>query len=172
MHMLIAVKCEELSNEQMEKMHELVRASVGNIVRFEEVDRLVDEGIINEFSDVYELQDLATEILAHHCNARCLRRVGDGNGPDNFKCRKPNNLIISPDNTKHCHIPLGNNFSQECIEKLIEIGMAAPITYNDSGVPSEFICSHPFFHPKRHIPPTNPHFDLNISPVKGKTFAQ
>lgn len=28
-----------------------------------------------------------------------------------------------------------------------------------------------FFHPTRHIPPTNPQDDLNISPVDGKTFA-
>ena len=62
-------------------------------------------------------------------------------------------------------------FSQECVDKLIAIGMADPITYNDRGAPSELRCSHPFFHPKRHIPPTNPHFDLNISPVEGKTFA-
>lgn len=31
------------------------------------------------------------------------------------------------------------------------------------------ICKH--FHPKRHIPPTNPSDDLNMSPVEGKTFA-
>ena len=78
---------------------------------------------------------------------------------------------MSPDNTRHCHIPLGNNCSQECIDKLIEIGMADPITHNYRGVPSEFRCSHPFFHPTRHIPPTNPHFDKNISPVEGKTFS-
>ena len=170
MHMLIAMKDSEMSVEQKENMHDLVRASVCDIVSFEEVDTLVEEGILNDFSDIYELQDLAEEILAHHCNARCVRRVGDGDGPENFKCRKPNNLIISPDNTKHCHIPLGNNFSAECIDKLIDIGMADPITYSNNGVPSEFRSSHPFFHPKRHIPPTNPHFDQNISPVEGKTF--
>ena len=66
---------------------------------------------------------------------------------------------------------MGNNFSTECIDKLTEIGMAEPITYNEFGYPSELKSSHPFFHPKRHIPPTNPHFDLNMSPVEGKTFA-
>ena len=61
MHMLIAVKHSELSEEQMEKMHDLVRASVGDIIRFDEVNQLIDEGIIDEFSDVYDLQALAVE---------------------------------------------------------------------------------------------------------------
>ena len=36
-------------------------------------------------------------------------------------------------------------------------------------VPFKSKCS--FFHPKRHIPPTNPTHDINMSPVEGYTFA-
>ena len=78
---------------------------------------------------------------------------------------------MSPDNTKHCHIPIQGRYSPDLINKLIEIGMADPIIYNERGEPSPFKSHHQFFHPTRHIPPTNPHFDTNISPVEGKTFS-
>ena len=100
-----------------------------------------------------------------------MRLIGDGDGPENFKCRKPNNLRMSPDNTQPCHIPLPNNHSAECIEKLIKIGLAEPIVYNEMGVPSAFKSNCAFFHPTRHIPPTNTHEYLNISPVEGKNFS-
>ena len=149
----------------------MVRASIVDIIRGDEVQNLIDEGILNEDSDVYGVQELAEEILRHKCNPRCLRRIGDGEGPENFVCRKPNNLKISPDNTKHCHIPISGLYSPDLIKKLIEIGMAEPIVFNERGEPSEFKSYHLFFHPTRHIPPTNPHNDMNISPVEGKTFA-
>ena len=57
------------------------------------------------------------------------------------------------------------------MKKLIDIGLVHPITTNEHGADSEFKSVHPFFHPVRHIPPTNPYKDLNISPVEGKTFA-
>ena len=35
----------------------------------------------------------------------------------------------------------------------------------------EYYISIPFFNPYRHVPPTNPKNDINISPVKGYTFS-
>ena len=156
---------------QKEKISDLIWASVVDIVRADEVQGLVDSGILNEYSDIYELQELANVIPSHKCGPFCLRRTGDGDGPENFKCRKPNNLKLSPDNTKHCFIPISVKPSPECIEKLVAIGMADPICYNEKGYPSEFKSNHPFFHPTRHIPPTNPNDDCNMSPVEGKTFS-
>ena len=132
---------------------------------------MVNKGILDDYSDIYKLQDLANEILAHHCTRRCLIRVGDGEGPENFKCRKPNNLKLSPDNTQHCYIPISRQPSPDCIQRLVQIGMADPIICNDKGFPSPFKSYHDFFHPTRHIPPTNPNDDRNISPVEGYTFA-
>ena len=66
-----------------------------------DVQDLINEGILNSFQDVYKLQDLAKTILEHKCNKRCLRRIGDGEGPENFKCCKPDNFKISPDNTRN-----------------------------------------------------------------------
>ena len=150
MHMMISLKYSEMNEDQMQKIHDLIRASVVDIIRGDEVQKLIDEGILNKFSDVYEVQDLAEEILSHKCSPRCMTRRGVGDGPENFTCRKPNNLKLSPDNTRHCHVPLGTNYSPEFIQKIIEIGMADEIMCNERGVPTPFKSSHPFFHPTRH----------------------
>ena len=141
-----------------------------DIVCSDEVHKLVDEGILDEYNDIYTIQDLARAILAHRCNPRCLRRVGDKDGTENFKCRNPNNLKISPDNTKHCFVPMPNNHSSECVETLVKIGLAEPVTYNEKGYPSPFKSNNAFFHPTRHIPPTNPQDDLNIPLLREKHF--
>ena len=49
--------------------------------------------------------------------------------------------------------------------------MAESITINEHGVTSDFKSTEIFFHPDRHIPPTNPNGDVNMSPVESKTFA-
>ena len=54
---------------------------------------------------------------------------------------------------------------------MAKIGLAEPVTYNEMGIPLKFESSCSFFHPKKHIPPTNPNDYSNISPVEGKTFA-
>jgi len=80
MHMMVSVKKDNLSQSDIDKFNDLVRASVGDIVRGDEIKGLVDSGILNDKWDVYKLQDLASEILAHKCSRRCLKRIGDGDG--------------------------------------------------------------------------------------------
>ncbi len=56
-HMMISLeKCIEINEEQTEKFHDLVRASIVDIVRGDEVQGLIDEGLLKDFSDVYEVQ--------------------------------------------------------------------------------------------------------------------
>ena len=142
-------------------------------MRADEVQGLIDEGIFKNFGDWNDMKYRAEQILPHRCEPRCLMKVGVPHEPDSYKCRKLNNLKVSPDNTKHCFIPISTSesYTTECIQKLIDIGLVYPRTINEHGFQSEFKSVHPFFHPVRHIPPTNPTHDMNISPVEGKTFA-
>lgn len=148
-----------------------MRASICSIRTHEEVQALINEGVFRSWEDVKDMEELASKILTHKCDCRCLRRVGDGDGPENFRCRKLNNLTVSNDNTKDTYLSLETKRSPECIARLVKIGLAEPITYNEHQVPSRFKSSHHYFHPVRHIPPTNPNNDLNISPVEGYTFS-
>ena len=79
---------------------------------------------------------------------------------------------MSPDNTKHCYISLPNEYTPEYILKLAEIGMIRHVNLID-GIPSgDFETDHDLLKSTRHIPPTNPTHDRNMSPVEGYTFAQ
>ena len=50
-------------------------------------------------------------------------RMADGS----FKCRKLNNLKVSEDNTKHTFLSFKNNLPQNCINRLVKIGLIDPV---------------------------------------------
>jgi predicted GIY-YIG superfamily endonuclease len=112
----------------------------------------------------------AITFLPHKCTSGCQAKVVE-NGEVKFKCRKLNNLKVSKDNTRHTFQSLPNEIPEECIQKLIQVGIVEPIQFLENGYRYPFKSKLPIFHPKRHIPPTNPNGDLNISPVEGYTFA-
>lgn len=170
-HLILSVDMDKISEEKKTKLNDLIRASICSIRTYDEVQELINEGVFSSWEDVNELNDLGRKILSHKCDERCKRRVNDGDDPDNFRCRKLNNLRISPNNTKNSYISIETKRSEDCIDRLIQIGLAEPITANIYGVKSKFRSYHSYFHPMRHIPPTNPNDDFNISPVEGYTFS-
>ena len=125
-------------------MEDLIRASVIDIVHSDEIQDFVDDGLFKEYSDVFAIQELARKILAHKCTRRCKARIGDKEGPENFRCRKTNELMITPDNTNHCYLPMTRLPSPDCLEKLIEIGLADNIEFNEWGYGNEFKSSLSF----------------------------
>ena len=103
MHRMISLKYLEMNEEQLDKIHELIRSYFVDIVRVDEVQSLVDEEILGNDDDIYVVQEFSEEILSHKCTPRCLRRIDDGDGTENFEFRKPKTLNIIPDNTRNCH---------------------------------------------------------------------
>ena len=165
-HLMLKINWDNLSAEEKEFLNDLIRASVIDIVRVDEVDHLIEHGLMKSVVDLEEIVNDASTILGHHCSPRCLMMVS----PGVFRCRKLNNLQISPDNTKHVFKPLPNDYSLECIERLVKIGLIEPIHVTDDGYEAPFKSCLEYFHPKRHIPPTNPTGDINMSPVDGYLF--
>ena len=114
MHMMVSMDTLGMSDDQMQKVQDLIRASVVDIIRSDEVQSLIDEGILDEHNDVYTIQDLPSSILAHRCHPRCMSRVNTKEKPTDYKCRKVNYNKVSLDNTKHCYIPTKQSFSRLC----------------------------------------------------------
>ena len=170
-HALIGMDRKRMTPEQLEKVDDLIRGSYGDIVKVSDLEALVDEKIIKSINDKIEIEEDAKEILKHTCNERCMRRVGTTGTDADFVCRKLNNFKISPDNTRPNVIPLGNKRSPHVVEILEKIGLFEPIRVNEFGYVSPFKSSHPYFHPKRHIPPTVGFNDINMSPVETKLFS-
>ena len=164
-HLILQVLWDELTDCEKEFMQDIIRASKNEIVRPAEVQQLIDEGIFKSFGEWHQMQNLAEKFLPHVCNERCQMRVSSSGGPNDTKCRKLNNNKISDDITRHTFMDLPRNWSSDCVERLVKIGLAE-IVSND-----EIKYHHDFFTPKRHIPPTMSTFDMNMSPVEGKTFS-
>ena len=164
-HLILQVLWDELTDEEKAFMHDIIRASKNEIIRPEEAQQLIDEGIFNTINDWYEMQDKAEKFLPHVCNERCQMRVNSSGRPDDTKCRKLNNNKISHDITRHTFMDLPRNWSMDCVDRLVKIGLAEFVSGDDIKY------HHDFFTPKRHIPPTMSTFDMNMSPVEGKTFS-
>ena len=149
-HAMLEIDVAALTPEQRRKLDELIRASICDIVKAEEVEEYIEHGIFKCVNDVFEMEKDAEIMIPHKCNKRCKRRVGPGDGPENFKCRKLNNLKVSTDNTKHTFLEFETDFSQDCIQKLIGCGLAGDIVLDECGTVQSFKSDHPFFHPKLH----------------------
>ena len=100
-HLILQVDWKVMNQSEKEFVQDLIRASILDVVRPNEVQRFIDEGIFECVDDVKEVYNNAEKFLPHRCNPRCLCRVG----PDKFKCRKVNNLTATEDNT-NTHIQI------------------------------------------------------------------
>lgn len=164
---MIKVDKIQLSDKELSFLDDLICALVVDIIRSDEVEKLLEEGILKDVDDWKDVQADARAFLAHICDHRCLQAIGNGK----FVCWKLNNLYESSDNTSHIMKPLPSNFTPPCIQKLLEIGIIKPFCVSSNGFVPKFKSDHPFLNPVCHIPPTNPSDDMNISPVEGVLFA-
>ena len=170
-HALIGMDRSNMTTEQLDRVDDLVRASYGDIIKISDLEGLIDENIISSIHDRHEIEEDAKKFLRHVCTERCKKRVSYTGTDDDFICRKLNNCAVSPDNTRHSSIPLGNKRSPLVVEILEKIKLFDPIEINEFGFVFPFKSQMSYFHPKRHIPPTVPTDDINMSPVETKLFS-
>ena len=90
-----------------------MRASIADIVRFNEIDCLVEKGFFTSFNDIFEMETSAKTVLPHYCSKRCWSRIFDGDGPEFYICHKLNNLKLSSGNTKHSFTNLPPHFTTD-----------------------------------------------------------
>ncbi len=147
-------------------VNDLIRASIFDIVRPDEIQKFMDHGIFTHREDIEMVYENANKFLPHICNDACLVKKPDGT----FCCRKIDNLKASPDNTKHMFLPLPNDYSVPCLKILEDIGLTKKLNIDREGNFLDFKSMLPYFHPHCHAPPTNPTNDKNISPVEGYIF--
>ena len=149
LHMMIALMWAHMSEKEKEFVNNLIRASIFDIVKSDEVPRMIEEGIFTHPDYVYSVYENAEKFLPHRCNDSCLVRRPDGT----FRCRKIDNVKASPDNTKHMFETLSNDYSVPCLRILEEIGLLSKLTIDDNGTILEFESPIAFFHPVRHFHP-------------------
>ena len=165
-HMMIRLNWDVMSADERKFVDNIIRASVCDIIRADEIEKYIDHGLMKSHHDIFEVMEDATMFLSHKCSDRCLVKTLDGN----LRCRKLDNLKVSKDNTRHEFMSLPNFFSVECSRILDKIGFMEEIVLDSDENNKVLKSSLLFFHPKQHIPPTNPTNNLNMSPVDGYFF--
>ena len=101
-----------ITPEHIDFLTDLVRANIFDIVRTEEIQTYIDEGLYKEVTDYHTTIRKGKKFLPHLCNERCKVRFGPG--PNDFRCRKANNAKVTTDNTKHIFKAMPNTYSKEC----------------------------------------------------------
>ena len=166
-HLIMEVAFNEMSEEEQKFVNDLCRCSIFDVVRYNEIDDLINDGTFKDKDDYFSMVKDANDFLGHNCNSRCLVKTTSGK----FRCRKLDYLEVSTDNTKHTYKEFNIEIPKECLDKLVKIGMVKSFSTNEHGYTKKWKSKLPFLHPQRHIPPTNPNNDNNMSPVEGYTFA-
>ena len=161
------VAYDKMSAEERKFVDDLCRCSIFDVVRFDEIEDLINDRTISDVEDYFSVVKDASDFLGHNCNSRCLVKTTEGK----FCCRKLNYLEVSKDNTKHTYKEFNNDIPKDCLDKLVQIGMIESFPPNEHGYVKKWKSKLAFLHPQRHIPPTNPNNDINMSPVEGYTFA-
>ena len=88
------------------ELRDMIRTSTLEIIKGpDELNRLLENGLLSTVDGVAEVVECAETVLPHRCDERCLRRVGDGEGPEKFRCRKLHPVKDNPDPTSHAYIP-------------------------------------------------------------------
>ena len=117
-------------------------------VRPSEAGTLIAKGVMELIKYIDRIIEVGATVLGYNCNERCRIAIRD----NEYRCRRLNSLKITTDNTKHIFKLLPNDYSIECLDQLIKIGLVEPQSISDEGYVNPFKSCDPFFHPKRHPP--------------------
>ena len=112
---MLKVNWDAMSCDEKIFVKDLIRASVGEIVRQSDLDILKAHGVPTSIHDVKKLEDDTRRILGHIYNPRCLMNMAN----ENFRCRKIDNYKMTPDNIVHVFKPLPNDYSMACLSRLV-----------------------------------------------------
>ena len=118
-HLVMEVSFDQMSPEERKFVDDLCRCSIFDVVRFNDIDDLINDGTFADVEDYFSMVKDTNDFLGHNYNSRCLVKTTEGK----FRCRKLNYLEVSKDNTKHTYKEFNNAIPKDCLNKLVQIGM-------------------------------------------------
>jgi hypothetical protein len=137
-----------------------IRGSTTDLIRAQELDSRIQEGLIADEREAIHITNEATRILKHTCTARCKKLMSNGQ----LTCRVDNNARMNPIPTRHSTVEVYIKHSEQA-ESLLEqmdlfqpnplIGMSTPL--------------HPKLVAQKHFPDACRGEGI-ISPCNGRLF--
>ena len=102
-----------MDNEQFRKfVSGLQKSAVCDLFDSSQIERYKEEGLFEHQDDWQTMTALASRILTHKCDKRCMKRIGEGEEPENFRCRKPHTVFDKENPMEDELIPLKYEFPQ------------------------------------------------------------
>ncbi len=161
-HTILALKKDTLNSRTNDQLNNLIATNVMEIVKPEEIAKHIADGLLLCPEDIDDIIRDGWRKLKHTCTPRCLRQIGTGDGPENYKCRKQHTVKDTPDPTCHQFINILCNLSDSTKSILQRAGIYTPPSY-DGARDEQY--SIPYFQPMRHMAPCITNALCNMSPI-------
>ena len=81
------------NDEFRERIFDLQKCSVMDLCPSMKVQQWIKEGLVKDLEDWKQMHIHARDFLGHTCSPRCQIRVGEGEGKENFRCKKINTVF-------------------------------------------------------------------------------
>ena len=166
------------------KICKKIRASITNMVNNEELHEYLREGLFSSVDQLFDLLHLLKRKLLHTHHARCMIPVFDDitkhklyasnkdiemtKNLNKFRCKVPDNRLLSPDPNEHCFIMVEVRHLEMAINILREIGLVARTEevghLNEVRRGKELVYFDKSLRSQRYVPPTSAD-DGVMSPV-------
>ena len=76
-----------MNGNTQEYIQDLIRTSMFDIVKYDDISRLLSNGLLKSVDDITENVERAGSILSHKCNERCKMRIRPTGDPEKYcKC--------------------------------------------------------------------------------------
>jgi hypothetical protein len=161
-HTILALKKDTLTALDYDQLNNLIATNVMEIVKPDQVAKYTNYGLLSCPEDVDIIIQEGWRKLKHTCSDGCVVKIGLGNGPENYRCRKQHTVKDTPDPTSHNFIKLPCNLSNASKSTLKGAGINIPSSYKGARDEKYTI---PYFQPTRHMAPCITNALCNMSSI-------
>jgi hypothetical protein len=155
LHVIMKTFFDATTEEGRHKILDKIRGALADLIRCDEMQELMDLGIIESRECLVEILQDAIKFLAHQCGPQ-----------DMFICERPDNWLLSSNPGVHCMEEIFVSHTESALEILKELNFAA-----DHPERGEIHITHPQLHMMRHVPKCSKS-DGKFSPTNGGLFAR
>ena len=100
-HTILALKKDTLDSRTNDQLNKLISTNVMEIIKHDQIEKLMEDSLLTCIEDINDIFQDGWRKLKHNCNKRCLIKIGDGDGSENYRCRKQHSVKGTPDLTSH-----------------------------------------------------------------------
>ena len=165
-HCLLKTIHDSKTKEGRDKILDKVRGALADLVRYQELCRFKEEGVIDSLDCLKEILEDAVKYLSHKCGSRCLVPRKDANGNVTWVCKRQDNYLLSSSPGTHCIQEVYVNHSGAALDLMMQCGFAE--RDESTGV---IHITDPNFKMYRHVPRCHK-LDGKFSPTNAELFVK